>query len=98
MPGGPGLPGGGAGAQGAAPQPGPAGPTTAAVAFDTVSRPFLFAVMERMGAGRPGEGLVGWAELLLGETRAAAATNGFVSRPAATRAGVRQGCPISPLL
>ena len=105
LPGGPGLPGGGAGAQGAAPQPGPAGPTTAAVAFldfakafDTVSRPFLFAVMERMGAGRPGEGLVGWAELLLGETRAAAATNGFVSRPAATRAGVRQGCPISPLL
>ncbi len=52
LPGGPGLPGGGAGAQGAAPQPGPAGPTTAAVAFldfakafDTVSRPFLFAVI-----------------------------------------------------
>ena len=64
-------------------------------AYDTVSRPFLFAAMEAMGAG---EGLLRWVRLLLSDTRAAADVNGWVSAPVASDAGVRQGCPLSPAL
>lgn len=64
-------------------------------AFDTVSRPFLYQVMLAVGAG---EGLVRWARTLLTDTRAAACVNGHLSAPAAYAAGVRQGCPLSPLL
>ena len=66
-----------------------------AKAFDTVSRPFMFAVMRKVGVA---EGLVQWAELLLSDTRAVAVVNGHVSKPAEFAAGVRQGCPLSPLL
>jgi hypothetical protein len=65
-------------------------------AFDTISRPFLFAVMEAVMG--PGAGMVAWARTLLGATRASAMVNGFESRPAASAAGVRQGCPLSPAL
>jgi hypothetical protein len=64
-------------------------------AYDTVSRPFLFAAMEAMGAG---EGLLRWVQLLLADTRAAADVNGWVSTPVSSDAGVRQGCPLSPAL
>ena len=100
---------GAAGAGGAAPAAGGAGGQgqathgrSAAVAFldfkkayDTVSRPFLFAAMEAMGAG---PGLLRWVRLLLSDTRAAADINGWVSEPALSTAGVRQGCPLSPAL
>jgi hypothetical protein len=36
--------------------------------------------------------------LMLGDTRARAVVNGFVSPPARFQAGVRQGCPLAPLL
>jgi hypothetical protein len=65
-------------------------------AFDTVSRDFLFAVMARVLG--PGCGMIAWARVLLGATRASAVLNGFESRPAASAAGVRQGCPLSPAL
>jgi len=64
-------------------------------AFDTVDRSFLFAVLNKLGLG---EGFLNWARLLLGDTRACAVMNGFVSRKIPFKAGVRQGCPMSPLL
>ena len=64
-------------------------------AYDTVSRPFLFAAMAAMGAG---EGLLRWVQLLLADTKAAADVNGWVSAPVGSDAGVRQGCPLSPAL
>jgi hypothetical protein len=64
-------------------------------AYDTVSRPFLFAAMEAMGAGA---GLLRWVRLLLTDTQAAADVNGWVSAPVSSNAGVRQGCPLSPAL
>ena len=77
-------------------------PTSAALAFldfrkayDTVLRPFLFAVMEATGAG---PGLARWAMLLLSHTAAAANVNGHISAPMVYEAGVRQGCPLSPTL
>ena len=66
-----------------------------AKAYDTVDRDFLFAAMEAMGAG---DGLVGWARTLLTDTRAFALVNGHRSEAVAFTAGVRQGCPLSPLL
>ncbi|KAG1652157.1 hypothetical protein FOA52_010257 [Chlamydomonas sp. UWO 241] len=64
-------------------------------AYDTVSRPFLLAVMEAVGAG---PGLIGWAKTVLLDTRAAAMVNGFTSAAHRSHAGVRQGCPLAPVL
>jgi CRISPR-associated Cas5-like protein len=78
------------------------GPSSAAFAmldikkaYDTISRPFLFAVMEAVGAGG---GLLQWAKTLLADTKSTTDVNGFVSSPHPSLAGVRQGCPLSPLL
>ena len=64
-------------------------------AYDTINRDFMFAVMEAMGVG---PGLLHWVRVLLSNTSFVALVNGFVSRPVHTYAGVRQGCPLSPLL
>lgn len=66
-----------------------------AKAYDTVDRAFLFEAMEAMGAGA---GLLAWVRALLTDTQAVALVNGFSSPPATFAAGVRQGCPLSPLL
>lgn len=69
--------------------------TDVAKAYDTVSRPFLFEVMRIMGAG---EGLLKWARTLLSDTCAVALVNGHMSDVVEFHAGVRQGCPLSPVL
>jgi hypothetical protein len=66
-----------------------------AKAFDRVARPFLRDVMSALGA-RPG--LLRWVSILLGDTWASAVVNGWISEPRLYEAGVRQGCPLSPLL
>jgi hypothetical protein len=64
-------------------------------AYDTVSRPFLRRVMEAAGVGK---GLVKWVDTLLSGTQASALVNGYVSAPQSFTAGVRQGCPLAPVL
>lgn len=64
-------------------------------AYDTVSRPFLFSVLEVLGLGAA---FVRWVKLLLSDTRACCMLNGFRSSTVLFEAGVRQGCPLSPLL
>ncbi|KAG1668768.1 hypothetical protein FOA52_006021 [Chlamydomonas sp. UWO 241] len=54
--------------------------------------PFLLAVMEAVGA------VIGWAKSVLLDTRAAAMVNGFTSASYRSRAGVRQGCLLAPVL
>lgn len=66
-----------------------------AKAYDTVDRGFLLQVLEAMGVG---DAYKGWVQLLLSSTFARACFNGFLSRCMEFRAGVRQGCPLSPLL
>lgn len=66
-----------------------------AKAYDTVDRAFLYQVMRAHGAS---DGMVRWVQLLLQDTRAVACIHGHVSRAASWQAGVRQGCPLSPLL
>ena len=66
-----------------------------AKAYDTLDRDFLYEAMEAMGAGA---GLLTWTKLLLSDTQAVAMVNGFRSRSVRMEAGVRQGCPLAPLL
>lgn len=66
-----------------------------AKAYDTIDREFLYRVMECMGAGAP---FIRWVKMLLHNTRACAVVNGHVSRKEMSLAGVRQGCPLAPLL
>jgi len=64
-------------------------------AYDTVDREFLFRTMHALGVG---PGFIAMARLLLTNTKARALVNGHISTPAAFAAGVRQGCPLAPLL
>ena len=64
-------------------------------AYDTLDREFLFSAMHELGVG---EGFLAMVRLLLHDTRARAMVNGHISTPAASVAGVRQGCPLAPLL
>ena len=66
-----------------------------AKAFDTVDRPFLFRLMAAMGAS---PGMIHWARVLLAGTWASVHANGVESPRLPWHAGVRQGCPLSPLL
>ena len=64
-----------------------------AKAYDTVSRPFLKAVMTQMGVG---VGFLNWTDLFLAPSPTRAMVNGFLSQTGSFRGGVRQGCPLSP--
>ncbi len=64
-------------------------------AYDSVDREALYAIMRAKGAD---DGMVRWVRLLLHDTRAMARVSGSTSRPRRWAAGVRQGCPLSPLL
>jgi hypothetical protein len=66
-----------------------------AKAYDTLDRDFLLAVMQTMGATA---GMCFWVRTLLADTTATALVNGFQSHLATWEAGVRQGCPLSPVL
>jgi hypothetical protein len=64
-------------------------------AYDTISRPFLRRCMETLGVG---PGFLTWFDSLYTSTSSLAVVNGFLSRPVPFHAGVRQGCPLAPLL
>lgn len=66
-----------------------------AKAFDTVDREFLFQAMAAMGATA---GMLSWARILLTDTVASVHANGVESAALLWHSGVRQGCPLSPLL
>ena len=67
-----------------------------AKAYDTIDRNFLFATMHMLGLG---QGFINTARALLpAETLSRAKVNNFISNPVAFLAGVRQGCPLAPLL
>lgn len=66
-----------------------------AKAYDTIDRQFLLAAMRAHGACAD---MVAWVSLLLSDTRAVATVSRHVSEPQVWEAGVRQGCPLSPVL
>lgn len=64
-------------------------------AFDRVDFPFLMKVMEKMGFG---PSFRRWVRLLYTEVYSAVSVNGFLTEYFPVTRGVRQGCPLSPLL
>lgn len=66
-----------------------------AKAFDSVDRSFLLDALQTLGAS---DGMLAWVRLLLRDTEASVQANGFESSRRAWLAGVRQGCPLSPVL
>lgn len=64
-------------------------------AFDRVDWPFLFRVLEHCGFG---PSFVSWVKLLYSGIRSAVLINGYTSQAFFPSRGVRQGCPLSPLL
>ena len=66
-----------------------------AKAYDTVDRDFLLRAMATHGAS---PGMQRWVSLLLRDTCATAHVQGQASAEHVWHAGVRQGCPLSPVL
>ena len=64
-------------------------------AYDTVDREFLLKIMKAMGCGPCFLRVV---RMLLSDTRARVDVNGTISASTEFEAGVRQGCPLAPLL
>lgn len=63
--------------------------------FDRVNRWFLFKGMERMGFG---EVFIGWIRTLYTGASCLVQMNGKLGESFEEKEGVRQGCPLSPLL
>lgn len=64
-------------------------------AFDRVDWPFLFKVLAHLGFG---PSFILWVKLLYTGVRSAVLINGYTSEFFYPSRGVRQGCPLSPLL
>ena len=66
-----------------------------AKAFDRVHWGFMFRVLDRVGLGRT---FVGWLRALYAGVGSTVCVNGHLGDVFGLHAGVRQGCPLSPLL
>ena len=64
-------------------------------AFDRVDWSFLFAVCRSLGLG---PNFISWLRLLYTDIHSQVLANGNLSDPFPLRRGIRQGCPLSPLL
>ena len=64
-------------------------------AFDRVNRDFLYKTLKKMNFG---EQFCSWIKTLYNETLSQISINGHVSEIFVLSRGVRQGCPLSPLL
>ncbi|KAG7487320.1 hypothetical protein MATL_G00021900 [Megalops atlanticus] len=64
-------------------------------AFDRVNHGFLFRVLERMGFG---PSFISWVKLFYRDVGSRVLINGVLGDLIPQAAGVRQGCPLSPLL
>ena len=64
-------------------------------AFDTVNRNFLYKILKTMNFG---PSFTTWIKLLYTNTTCEIMNNGWHSDPVHMERGVRQGCPLSPLL
>ena len=64
-------------------------------AFDWVDWSFLFLLLSKMGFG---PSFISWVKLLYTDVCSSIFINGYTSRSFKPSRGVRQGCPLSPLL
>ncbi len=64
-------------------------------AFDRVERSFMLKVLRRMNFG---PSFCSWVQLLYTDISSSLLVNGYTGAPFSISRGVRQGCPLSPLL
>lgn len=64
-------------------------------AFDTISNCFVLTMCKSYGIG---EVFIRWIQACTAGRRACVKNNGFMSREFEVQRGIRQGCPLSPLL
>lgn len=64
-------------------------------AFDRVDWPFLFRILSHLDFGQP---FISWVKLLYSGVHSTILVNGYTSNSFQPFRGVRQGCPLSPLL
>lgn len=64
-------------------------------AFDRVEWSFMRQTLQSMGFG---DSFVSWVDLFYNNVRSFVNVNGYLSQPFFLSRGVRQGCPLSPLL
>lgn len=64
-------------------------------AFDRVDHDFLFKTMEAFGIGK---GFIKWVQVLYCNASTQIKINGFLTERIPLNRGLRQGCPLSPLL
>ena len=64
-------------------------------AFDRVNRKFMLKILEKFGFGK---NFVDWIKIIYNDTISVICTNGHISKTFDLTRGVRQGCPLSPLL
>lgn len=64
-------------------------------AFDRINRQFLDRILERLNFG---PSFRQWITTIYADANCQIINNGFLSKPVFLKRGVRQGCPLSPLL
>ncbi len=64
-------------------------------AFDRVNHKILYKVLEKFGFG---ESFINWIKTIYLDASTRLSINGFLTDPIPLLSGVRQGCPLSPLL
>ena len=64
-------------------------------AFDRLSHSFIFKTLERFGFG---EYFINWVKTICFDTKSLVKVNGYETFEFSIGRGVRQGCPLSPLL
>jgi hypothetical protein len=64
-------------------------------AFDRINRTFMLKVLKKFGFG---DAFINWIKTLYTDTCSQICTNGFISETFNLERGVRQGCPLSPML
>ena len=77
------------------PEPAIAASLDAEKAFDQLEFKFLFHTLRKFGFGPR---FISWVRALYNSPISSIKTNGLISKPFALQRGVRQGCPVSPLL
>lgn len=73
----------------------PQSPDEVAKAFDRVEWSYLFHTLERFGFGHK---FISWVKLLYADPVSSVRTNNIISELFPVCRGIRQGCPLSPLL
>ena len=64
-------------------------------AFDRVDHQFLFKTLGAFGLGK---NFINWVKVLYKDIQSMVKVNGFLTDPINITRGIRQGCPLSPLL